>query len=70
MVADLTSGPSIVMEIKKDGIADIVQLFREFCGPSDPQIAQILRPNSLRARFGTDRVSLKFKFIRNFQELS
>lgn len=55
MVSELTSGPCIAMEIKKPG-TDIVQAFREFCGPSDAQMAQRLRPNSLRARFGVDRI--------------
>lgn len=30
--------------------------FRELCGPHDPEIARTLRPQSLRAKFGIDRV--------------
>jgi nucleoside-diphosphate kinase len=56
MVSELTSGPCIAVEVKKQGTPDVVQAFREFCGPSDAQIAQRLRPNSLRARFGVDRI--------------
>jgi nucleoside-diphosphate kinase len=56
MVAELTAGPSIAMEIKKSGTTDVVEAFRELCGPFDPQIGAILRPNSLRARFGVDKV--------------
>uniref|UniRef100_A0A7S3GT03 DM10 domain-containing protein n=1 Tax=Spumella elongata TaxID=89044 RepID=A0A7S3GT03_9STRA len=31
---------------------DIVSSFREFVGPGDPALAKVLRPESLRARFG------------------
>jgi nucleoside-diphosphate kinase len=31
---------------------NVVEYFREFCGPHDPEIAIPLRPHSLRARFG------------------
>eukprot|EP01084_Bolivina_argentea_P269538 458115_1 len=30
--------------------------FREFVGPSDPEIAKVIRPNSLRAKYGIDRI--------------
>lgn len=33
-----------------------VKSFRELCGPHDPEIARNLRPNTIRARFGVDRV--------------
>ena len=29
---------------------------REFCGPADPEIARVLRPKSLRAQFGVNKV--------------
>jgi len=49
MVTELSSGPSIAVEIRAQ---DPVKTFREFCGPSDPEIARHLRPKSLRALFG------------------
>lgn len=33
-----------------------VKSFRDLCGPHDPEIARTLRPNTLRAKFGIDRV--------------
>ena len=38
----------------RDG-GDPVEPFRELCGPADPEIATALRPQSLRARFGSDK---------------
>lgn len=45
----MCSAPCIALEIRGD---DVVRRFREICGPVDVQIAQTLRPTSLRARFG------------------
>uniref|UniRef100_A0A3P9PTC5 Nucleoside diphosphate kinase homolog 7 n=1 Tax=Poecilia reticulata TaxID=8081 RepID=A0A3P9PTC5_POERE len=53
MVAELCSGPCIVLEIQG---ADIPKSFRELCGPSDPEIARLLRPNTLRGLYGKDKV--------------
>lgn len=50
MVDELTSGPCLALEVS--GGAG----FRDFCGPSDPEIAKQLRPNTLRAKFGEDKV--------------
>ncbi len=36
--------------------ADAVEPFRQLCGPLDPELGRVLRPNSLRARFGVSRV--------------
>jgi nucleoside-diphosphate kinase len=33
-----------------------VKTFREMVGPSDPEIAKYLRPDTIRAKFGLDRV--------------
>uniref|UniRef100_A0A1I8GTJ9 Nucleoside diphosphate kinase n=1 Tax=Macrostomum lignano TaxID=282301 RepID=A0A1I8GTJ9_9PLAT len=74
MVAELTSGPCVVLEI--GGPGDVYKEFREFCGPADPvstggtgaslqtrfglgqipEIGRHLRPRTLRARFGKDKV--------------
>lgn len=40
LVDHLTSGPVIAMEIRQD---NVVQSFRELCGPHDPEIAKTLR---------------------------
>ena len=53
MVEELTSGQCIAMEISgKDAHA----IFREFVGPADPEIARHLRPHTLRAKFGQDKI--------------
>lgn len=53
MVTELCSGPCLVLEIHGPNSP---QSFREFCGPADPEIARHLRPSTLRARFGKDKV--------------
>ncbi|XP_068449040.1 nucleoside diphosphate kinase homolog 7 isoform X2 [Clinocottus analis] len=53
MVAELCSGPCMVLEIHG---ADAAQAFRAFCGPADPEISRHLRPSSLRALYGRDMV--------------
>ncbi|KAF1332027.1 Nucleoside diphosphate kinase, partial [Globisporangium splendens] len=45
----MCSGPCVALEIRGE---DVVRRFRDFCGPFDVQIAQALRPASLRAKFG------------------
>ncbi|EGF82548.1 hypothetical protein BATDEDRAFT_86343 [Batrachochytrium dendrobatidis JAM81] len=54
MLNQLTSGPIIAMEITGD--ETITTTFREFVGPVDPELAKQVRPNSLRAKFGIDKV--------------
>ncbi|ETV76749.1 hypothetical protein, variant 1 [Aphanomyces astaci] len=53
-VDHLTSGPCIALELIGDG--DVVQRFREAAGPWDIDMARELKPSTIRARFGTDRV--------------
>lgn len=53
MVTELLSGPFLAMEIRSE---DAVASFREFVGPSDPEIAKTLRPHTLRARYGHDKI--------------
>lgn len=48
-----SSGPCWILEIRSE---DAVNSFRRLCGPHDPEIARVLRPQSLRARFGADTV--------------
>lgn len=49
----MTTGPCIVLEIRQE---NAVKAFRDLAGPMDPEIAKNLRPNTLRARFGLDKV--------------
>ncbi|XP_076348135.1 nucleoside diphosphate kinase homolog 7 [Tachypleus tridentatus] len=56
MVSQLISGPCIVMEIISKHGPDTPKLFWELVGPHDPELARLLRPHTLRAKFGTDRV--------------
>lgn len=53
MVAQLLEGPMLVMEIRAE---DAVASFREFVGPADPAISRTLRPHTLRARYGHDKI--------------
>ena len=58
MVDELSSGPLIAIEIIAKGTDKQhgVNQFRDFVGPFDPQIAKILRPNTLRAKFGINKI--------------
>nr|XP_061790371.1 nucleoside diphosphate kinase 7-like [Nerophis lumbriciformis] len=53
MVTELSLGPCLVLELHG---ADVAKNFRDFCGPADPEIARHLRPSTLRALYGTDKV--------------
>ena len=53
LIDQVTSGPILVMEVRQD---NVVQAIRALVGPHDPDIARELRPNTLRAMFGKDRV--------------
>ncbi|XP_011169620.1 nucleoside diphosphate kinase 7 [Solenopsis invicta] len=57
MVAELQSGPCIVLEVsRKDESPNIVADFRNLCGPMDPDVARQIRPNTLRAKYGKTKV--------------
>ncbi|XP_042313055.1 nucleoside diphosphate kinase 7-like [Sceloporus undulatus] len=53
MVVELCSGPCIALEIRQ---VDPEKSFRNFCGPSDPEIARYLRPGTLRAIYGKNKI--------------
>ncbi|XP_060626727.1 nucleoside diphosphate kinase homolog 7 isoform X2 [Anolis sagrei] len=53
MVVELCSGPCIALEIRQ---IDPEKIFRNFCGPSDPEIARYLRPGTLRAIYGKNKI--------------
>lgn len=63
MLDHLSSGQLIAIEIRgllmqydtRGTSESVVEAFREFCGPIDPEVARILRPESLRAQFGESR---------------
>ena len=54
MVGHMAEGPVVFLGLS--GGPGVVDEFREACGPPDVELARTLRPKSLRARFGTDRV--------------
>ncbi len=57
MVEELSSGPCVAMEITcGDTHQQPQELFRDFVGPCDPEIARHLRPKTLRAIYGKDKV--------------
>ncbi|XP_077440168.1 nucleoside diphosphate kinase homolog 7 isoform X2 [Vanacampus margaritifer] len=53
MVTELSLGPCMVLELHG---ADVAKTFRDFCGPADPDIARHVRPSTLRAIYGVDKV--------------
>ncbi|XP_072504807.1 nucleoside diphosphate kinase homolog 7 isoform X2 [Notamacropus eugenii] len=53
MVSEMYSGPCVALEIQQH---EGTKTFREFCGPADPEIARHLRPGTLRALFGKNRI--------------
>lgn len=53
MVEHMITGPCIAMEVRQE---NVVKSLRELVGPHDPEIAKHLRPNTIRAKFGLDRV--------------
>ena len=57
MVKQLSSGPCVALQLveETDNHHNIVSTFRQFCGPTDPRTAKLLRPNTLRARYGEDK---------------
>lgn len=53
LIEHLSNGPLIALEVRQE---NAVCSFKELCGPHDPEIAKHLRPNTIRAKFGEDRV--------------
>nr|XP_033797932.1 nucleoside diphosphate kinase 7 isoform X2 [Geotrypetes seraphini] len=53
MVVELCSGACVALEIQEGNAS---KSFREFCGPADPEIARHLRSQTLRARFGKNKI--------------
>jgi nucleoside-diphosphate kinase len=53
IIEHLSNGPAVMLEVRQE---NAVSTFREFVGPNDPEIGKYLAPESLRAKFGLDRV--------------
>mmetsp|Transcript_20093 Transcript_20093/g.31426 ORF Transcript_20093/g.31426 Transcript_20093/m.31426 type:complete len:375 (-) Transcript_20093:157-1281(-) len=53
MAEELSAGPCIAMEIRAESS---VQALRELVGPHDPELARVLRPKTIRAQYGVDKV--------------
>jgi nucleoside diphosphate kinase len=41
--------------ISYDKEENVVTALRDFCGPYDPELARVINPNSLRAKYGLDK---------------
>ncbi len=52
-VEELSSGTCVALEVRAE---DAVNVFRQFAGPHEVEIAKHIRPQTLRARFGSDKV--------------
>lgn len=55
-VDHFTTGPCIAMELTSPHTEDIVSKFREVAGPWDVEMAKELKPQTIRAKFGIDRI--------------
>lgn len=53
-LAEICSGPVLALMVV--GPENVVESFRSFCGPLEPELARTIRPDTLRARFGVDTV--------------
>jgi nucleoside-diphosphate kinase len=57
LVEQLAAGPVLALELQLPSEpASVVPRLRDACGPSDPEVARRLRPATIRARFGQDKV--------------
>ncbi|XP_058513010.1 thioredoxin domain-containing protein 6 [Ochotona princeps] len=55
LVYHMCSGPShLLILARPEGMEDVVTAWRNFMGPSDPQVARREQPESLRAQYGTE----------------
>lgn len=53
LVEELASGACVAMEVRGE---NVVQAVRQLVGPADPEMARAVRPKTIRARFGADKV--------------
>jgi len=52
-IVELTSGPCVAIEVCGEGV---VGRLRDVAGPHDPDIGRVVRPSTVRAQFGLDKV--------------
>ena len=50
------AGRFIALELADPHGANPVEAVRELCGPTDPEIARMLRPSSIRAKYGLNKI--------------
>nr|CEL73918.1 TPA: nucleoside diphosphate kinase 7, putative [Toxoplasma gondii VEG] len=55
MIDELTQGVCLAMQVEHEENDSVARL-RQLSGPHDPELAKCVRPQSLRAKFGSDRV--------------
>ncbi len=53
IIEHCSAGPCLALEVRQE---NCVEMLRALFGPYDPTIAKELRPDSLRARYGLNRV--------------
>jgi len=64
IVEHMASGPTLALLLTSSRAAghpdfdefDTVKSFRAICGPAEPEVAKVLRPDTLRAVFGVDLI--------------
>ncbi|XP_065180479.1 nucleoside diphosphate kinase homolog 7-like isoform X2 [Sycon ciliatum] len=56
MVSELCSGACVAMALTHQHGDACVEQFRQFVGPADPEIARHLRPSTLRAKYGHNKL--------------
>ncbi|XKL60584.1 hypothetical protein PGB90_007641 [Kerria lacca] len=56
MIQELCSGPCVALEVKNESGEEIYAEFRKFVGPLNADIAKIIRPDTVRGRFGKTNV--------------
>ncbi|KAJ8736242.1 hypothetical protein PYW08_006898 [Mythimna loreyi] len=57
MVEELSSGPCVAMEVvSQDKTLNTAVEFRKLVGPTDPEVARLLRPYTIRAKLGNTKV--------------
>ena len=54
LVNEMQSGPCVAIEVRL--AENVVPSLREICGPADPTIAKVIRPNTIRADIGASKV--------------
>ncbi len=53
LIEHISNGPIVALEVRQE---NVVTALRNLVGPHDPEIAKYIRPQTLRAQFGEDRV--------------